>query len=80
VVCSRQAVGGVDAVAGEHLLAYDTREQLVEAVLGVLQSPALRATLAEAGRARVLANHSWAASMRRMDVLIASQFERRSAA
>jgi sugar transferase (PEP-CTERM/EpsH1 system associated) len=80
VVCSRQAVGGVDAVAGEHLLAYDTREQLVEAVLGVLQSPALRAKLAEAGRARVLANHSWAASMRRMDVLIASQFERRSAA
>ncbi len=80
VVCSRQAVGGVDAVAGEHLLAYDTREQFVEAVLGVLQSPALRATLAEAGRARVLANHSWAASMRRMDVLIASQFERRSAA
>lgn len=80
VVCSRQAVGGVDAVPGEHLLAYDTPEQLVEATLAVLNSAALRAKFAAAGRARVLANHSWAASMRRVDALIASQFERRSAA
>lgn len=80
VVCSRQAVGGVDAVAGEHLLAYDTREQLVEATLAILQSAALRAKLAAAARERVLTHHSWTASMRRMDALIASQFERRAAA
>ena len=43
VVCSRQAVGGVDAIPGEHLLAYDTREQFIEAILTVLQSPDRRA-------------------------------------
>jgi sugar transferase (PEP-CTERM/EpsH1 system associated) len=80
VVCSRQASGGVDAVAGEHLLAYDTREQQVEAILQVLNSRELRARLAAAGRARVLSNHSWASSMQRLDALIASQFQQRAAA
>jgi hypothetical protein len=80
VVCSRQAVGGVDAFAGEHLLAYDTRDQLLEAILGILRSPDLRAKLATAGRQRVLSNHSWPSSMRRVDALIASQFGQRAAA
>jgi hypothetical protein len=79
VVCSQQAVGGVDAVAGEHLLAYDTREQFIGATLSILDSPDLRAKLATAGRERVLKNHSWSASMRRVDALIASQFDRRAA-
>jgi sugar transferase (PEP-CTERM/EpsH1 system associated) len=80
VVCSRQAVGGVDAIAGEHLLAYGTREQLIGAMLSLLESPERRTQLAVAGRERVLANHSWSASMRRVDALIASQFEKRAAA
>ena len=79
VVCSRQAAGGVDAVAGEHLLAYDTSEQLVDATLAILQSAERRAYLATAGRARVLSHHSWPASMRRMDAMIASQFDKRAA-
>jgi hypothetical protein len=80
VVCSRQAVGGVDALPGEHLLAYDTREQCIDAVLELLNSPESRDRFAAAGRARVLSNHSWPASMRRVDALIASQFEKRAAA
>ena len=80
VVCSRQAVGGVDAIPGEHLLAYDTREQCIDAVLELLNLPESRARFAAAGRARVLSNHSWPASMRRVDALIASQFEKRAAA
>jgi len=80
VVCSRQACGGVDAVPGEHLLAYDTNEQLVSELLRVLASRDFRQQLAGAGRARVLSNHSWPSSMRRLDALIASQFEARAAA
>jgi hypothetical protein len=80
VVCSRQASGGVDAVPGEHLLSYDTREQLVEAILQVMGSRELRERLATAGRARVLSNHSWPSSMLRLDALIASQFQKRVAA
>jgi glycosyltransferase involved in cell wall biosynthesis len=63
VVCSRQAVGGVDAVPGEHLLAYDRKEQLVEAVLRLLDDPVERRRLALAGRERVLSHHSWPSSM-----------------
>jgi len=80
VVCSRQACGGVDAVPGEHLLAYETHEQLVSELLRVLASRDFRQQLAVAGRARVLSNHSWPSSMRRLDALIASQFESRAAA
>jgi sugar transferase (PEP-CTERM/EpsH1 system associated) len=80
VVCSRQASGGVDAVPGEHLLACDTREQLVEAIVQILGSRELRERLSVAGRDRVLANHSWPSSMQRLDALIASQFPKRAAA
>jgi sugar transferase (PEP-CTERM/EpsH1 system associated) len=78
VACSRQAVGGVDAVAGEHLLAFDTAEQSIEAVLRVLNDQDLRARLAIAGRDRVLSHHSWPASMRKLDALIESRFQARA--
>lgn len=80
VVCSRQACGGVDAVPNEHLLTYVTREQHLEAILRVLESPVERGRLAAAGRARVLSHHSWPSSMQRLDALIASQFAKRAAA
>jgi sugar transferase (PEP-CTERM/EpsH1 system associated) len=80
VVCSRQAVGGVDAIAGEHLLAYDTPGDLVDAVLRLLEDRDTRARLATAGRERVLTHHSWPASMRRVDALVESQFRSRAAA
>jgi polysaccharide biosynthesis protein PslH len=80
VVCSRQAVGGVDAVSPEHLLAYQDDSGLIEAVLAVMNDRTLRARLAVTGRERVVANHSWDASMRRVDALIRSQFEVRAAA
>jgi glycosyltransferase involved in cell wall biosynthesis len=80
VVCSRQAVGGVDAVPGEHLLACDDLSSLIESILAVLGSPERRAQLSAAARSRVLSHHSWPASMRRVDALIASQFAKRAAA
>ena len=80
VVCSRQAVGGVDAVPGEHLLSYDDRDGFVEAVLRIVGSAEERGRLAQAGRARVLANHSWPSSMRRVDALIDAQIRLRRAA
>jgi hypothetical protein len=76
VVCSRQATGGVDVVPGEHLLEFSTREEFVERVLGILDSPEQRQRLARAGRARVLSNHSWPSSMQRLDGLIADTMAR----
>ncbi|MCW5662453.1 MAG: TIGR03087 family PEP-CTERM/XrtA system glycosyltransferase [Piscinibacter sp.] len=70
VVCSQIAAGGVDAVPGEHLLAADAPAEQAEAILRVLEDPSLRERLAKAGRERVLTNHAWPSSMRRLDAII----------
>jgi len=70
VVTSRCAAGGVDAVPGEHLLVADTPEEMRDAILSLLENPALRERFARAGRERVLSHHSWAHSMRTLDGLI----------
>jgi len=70
VVTSRCAAGGVDAVPGEHLLVADTPDEMRDAVLSLLENPALRERFARAGRERVLSHHSWAHSLRTFDGLI----------
>jgi hypothetical protein len=70
VVSSSVAAGGVDALPGEHLLTADTPADMCAAVLRVLEDPAERARLADAGRARVLSNHAWPSSMKRLDAII----------
>jgi hypothetical protein len=70
VVTSPAAAGGVDAVAHEHLLVADHHAAQCAAVLRILEDPQERMRLALAGRARVLSNHAWPASMRRLDSII----------
>jgi sugar transferase (PEP-CTERM/EpsH1 system associated) len=70
VVCSSLAADGVDAEAGKHLLAADTPHELGDAIIGVLADPSLRGRLSDAGRARVLSNHVWPNSMKRLDTII----------
>jgi sugar transferase (PEP-CTERM/EpsH1 system associated) len=70
VVTSSCAAGGVDAVPGEHLLVADTPAETRDAVLALLENPALRDRFARAGRERVLSHHSWAHSLRTFDRLI----------
>jgi glycosyltransferase involved in cell wall biosynthesis len=70
VVSSRIAAGGVDAVAGEHLLVASTPAEYRDAILRLLDDPAERARLAAAGRTRVLSHHAWPSSMQRLDRII----------
>lgn len=70
VVCSRLAMQGVNVHEGEHLLVADTPREYVEALTILLTNPQRRATLAAAGRARVLECHNWSTSMRRLDRVI----------
>ena len=70
VVASRIAAGGVDALAPDHLLVASTPEEYVAAITCVLEDRSERTRLARAGRDRVLSNHSWAQSMRRLDTII----------
>jgi hypothetical protein len=71
VVTSTIAAGGVDAVAGEHLLVADSPLENTEAILRLLEHPAERQRLAEAGRQRMLSHHAWAHSMQRLDGIVA---------
>jgi len=70
VVCSRAAAGGVDAVAGEHLLVADTPEETSAAILRLVEQPIERARMAHAARVRVLSHHAWPNSMKRLDAII----------
>lgn len=74
VVCSERAARGVDAVVGEHLLAANEPQGYADAVLALLDAPARRTQLAEAGRRRVEAHHSWSVAMARLDRILAEQF------
>lgn len=70
VVASEQASRGVDAIAGEHLLVAEGPTEFSNTVLQLLESPQLRTEFAERARARVLSNHSWVESMKRVDTLV----------
>jgi sugar transferase (PEP-CTERM/EpsH1 system associated) len=72
VVTSSIAAGGVDAIPEQHLLVADTPQDTADAILRVIDNPAERARLAEAGRARMLSHHAWAGSMKRLDAIVAS--------
>jgi polysaccharide biosynthesis protein PslH len=76
VVTSPAAAGGVDAVAGEHFLVAGSARETADQVLRVMEDPAVRRALAEAGRRRVETHHSWPGAMARLDGIIAACLER----
>jgi sugar transferase (PEP-CTERM/EpsH1 system associated) len=71
VVASTEASRGVDAAPGKHLLTASSPETYRDAVLNLMEDTSMRARFAEAGRKRVLERHSWVASLKKLDVLIA---------
>jgi len=70
VVTSSAAAGGVDAEGEEHFLVADRPDDVAAAILRIVESPAERAHLAAAGRARMLSHHAWPRSMQRLDAII----------
>jgi sugar transferase (PEP-CTERM/EpsH1 system associated) len=70
VVTSGAAAGGVDAQNVEHFLVADTPSGYADAILRILDDPAERRRLAVAGRERMLTNHAWPNSMRRLDGIV----------
>jgi sugar transferase (PEP-CTERM/EpsH1 system associated) len=70
VVSSEIAAGGIDAVPGEHFLTASRPQEYADALLRLMTDEQTRAQFSRAGRARVLSNHDWKASMKRLDTLI----------
>lgn len=78
VVSSPMAAGGVDALADEHFLVGKGHQEFANEVLRILDRPAERKRLAESGRARMLANHSWGNSMLRLEEIVRRCLQARS--
>jgi glycosyltransferase involved in cell wall biosynthesis len=70
IVCSELAAKGVDAIPGEHVLTASTAAEYVDAIMRLLENREERRRFSEAGRARVLSNHNWVNSMKKLDLII----------
>ena len=71
VVATARAREGIEARPGRDLLVEDDARAFADAVIGLLRSPARRLEIGLAGRAFVEAHHSWAASMAKLDSVLA---------
>ena len=69
VVSSSLAAGGIDAIPGEHLLTADSPAEYAEKLISLIKSSSLREKYAKAGRERMLSNHAWQDSMKKMEEL-----------
>ena len=72
VVSSTTAAGGVDAVAGQHIVTASTNDEYVESIVEILGNPEKRAKLAAAARDNVTKKHNWVESMTRLDHIVDS--------
>ena len=73
VISSLAAAKGVDAVVGKHLIACDDPDQTAHEILRLMNDKNARDALGYAGRNRVLSNHSWPASMQKLDLIISQK-------
>ena len=62
------------------MLTADTSREIADQVLRLLNDPAERHRLSRAGRTRMESNHSWDASLRKLDGLIDQCLAPRTAA
>ena len=70
VVCSEIAARGVDALPNEHLLTASSAEEYARQTLRILDNAEERRRLSYSALARVHSNHSWTASMSKVDSII----------
>jgi len=70
VVCTAEALAGIDARHGEHVCVAAGADGIAVEVAGLLRDPERRETLGRAARARVAERYNWAASGARLRRLI----------
>ena len=78
VVATPYALGGIDAVDGEHLLVAEDAEGLAEQVVRLLKDPALRRRLAHNARRLVEEKYTWERSVAMLEEVHRLAIERRS--
>lgn len=77
VVATPYALGGIEAVDGEHLLVAEDAEGLAEQVVRLLRDPALRRRLARNARRLVEEKYTWERSVAMLEKVYQLAVERR---
>ena len=77
-IISKEASGGIDAVAGEHVITASTPGDYCNAILKLMENPDERTRLSHAGRKRVISHHNWAGSMKKLDQIIENCLSKRN--
>lgn len=77
VVATSKGHEGLEARPGEHLFVEDAPGKFADVVVGLLNSPGLRAEVGRAARKFVEAHHCWTASMAILDQVLAAVTRRR---
>ncbi|MFT6915442.1 MAG: sugar transferase (PEP-CTERM/EpsH1 system associated) [Motiliproteus sp.] len=80
VVSSHEAAGGIDAVANQHFLIAETPTEYADALWSLMTDSTRRAEFAALGRVRMLSNHYWPASMKRLESIIGDCLQQYSTA
>lgn len=78
IVATPYALGGIDAVDGEHLLVGENAEDLAEQVVRLLKDPALRRRIARNARQLVEEKYTWERSVAMLEEVYCLAIERRS--
>lgn len=71
VVASPQATSALGVTPGEELFVAEDSDTFAKAIMALLDDPARRRTLGEAGRAFVERHHSWSASVAHLEAVYA---------
>ena len=71
VVCTPQALEGIDAVPGTDLALADTAEAFAATVQDLLATPARAEAMGEQGHMRMVESYGWPAQMKVLDAIIA---------
>lgn len=81
VVCTPQALEGIDATPDTDLALADTAERFAETVIDLLANPTRAEAMGERARQRMVAAYGWPAQMAALDAIIARlHSDRRDAA
>lgn len=71
LVCTPIALEGLDLEPGQHLLVGDSDDELVTAIMRLLDDPALASTLAKNARAAIERIYDWRVNLPRLDPWLA---------
>ena len=80
VIATPEAVKGVQATPGLHLLVAEDSHKFAETAIDLLANAQLRRTLSEAGRKQVEEAHAWPMSMKLVDEILSKSVQSSSTA